>query len=346
VSTTPKFNWRTRDRHSLYLKCGFKEKKRAAAAQAPPLELPKSIIPATARRTGRPMFYGYGRVSTADQHCDTQQMLVESHYKALFAKDYDWGGFYADPDISGSVDIGARPAGTLLMELVEPRDAICVTTFDRLTRAVLGWATLQQRIDREELRLICMDMNADTKTAAGRFVLNVMACKAEFEREQISERVRNRFEALRRRNLYPTNKLVPWGYEVVSTPDLVTRTGAPYGVLTPFAPEQCVMRLITEWNERWGVSQPTIVQYLDRCDFRGRTGAQLGQEQVRRMIAAWKKIAGTADDRTIEHDFWRDGDNAPRPEVELANVGLKYKPTLGTGNHPSAFAARKAKRAN
>src|SRR5688572_18688250 len=100
---------RRRNSRNLYEKYGFAvEEARARAVEPPPLVLPTSIIPDPVVRNGRPIFFAYGRVSTADQICDTQKMQLEGHYKSFLADEYAWGEFFADPDISGSIDIGAR----------------------------------------------------------------------------------------------------------------------------------------------------------------------------------------------------------------------------------------------
>lgn len=313
-----------RTRQNLYEKYGFALAKQRAKAgvKPPPLVLPQSVIPNTAGRGRLPFCHAYGRVSTADQTCETQQMMMTRHYEFFLSKDYDWGGYYADPDVSGAIDIASRPAGALLMERLQFGDAVMVSTFDRLTRSLLHWATFRELLKEGRYRLIIMDMAVDSKTADGRFALDLLAAKAENEREKLSERIRNRNALDRARKLHPMTKPAPWGYEAIPTDTLVTHAGDPYGVLRPFLAEQVIMRMLYDWNAVHGVSQRTIIYYLHRRDFRCRNGSPMSVRVLADIFRRWEKIRGTADDVTNTHEFWKDGNNAPMPGPDLAEVGI------------------------
>ena len=84
-----------------------------------------------------------------------------------------------------------------LVEFVE-FDALLVAKLDRLGRNLLHLLTLMQQLDTLGIRVICVGDGLDTRTPAGRLMLQLLGVFAEFERERIRERsaegVRRRVE--------------------------------------------------------------------------------------------------------------------------------------------------------
>src|SRR5215472_10094537 len=69
-----------------------------------------------------------------------------------------------------------------------------VAKLDRLTRSVRDLADLLERFERRDVALMSVSESLDTRSAAGRLVMNVLMSVAQWEREAIGERTR---EALR-----------------------------------------------------------------------------------------------------------------------------------------------------
>jgi DNA invertase Pin-like site-specific DNA recombinase len=69
---------------------------------------------------------------------------------------------------------------------------------DRLGRSAGEVMTLVERAQREGWRLICLDAGLDTSTPAGELVAMALAMAARFEWRRISERQREKHDALRR----------------------------------------------------------------------------------------------------------------------------------------------------
>src|SRR5262245_9694699 len=82
-----------------------------------------------------------------------------------------------------------RPELTRLLSLVDARkvSTIIVAKLDRLTRSVRDLADLLERFERRGVTLMSVAESLDTKSAAGRLVLNVMMSMAQWEREAIGE---------------------------------------------------------------------------------------------------------------------------------------------------------------
>jgi DNA invertase Pin-like site-specific DNA recombinase len=75
-------------------------------------------------------------------------------------------------------------------------DGLLVVKLDRLTRSVADWQTLIEGYfgERGGKQLLSVNDSIDTRTAAGRLVLNILLSVAAWEREAIAERTK---EALR-----------------------------------------------------------------------------------------------------------------------------------------------------
>ncbi len=87
----------------------------------------------------------------------------------------------------------ARPGMARLLTLVDTGivDAIIIAKLDRLTRSVKDLAELLERFERKNVSLVSVAESLDTRTAAGRLVLNVMASVSQWERETIGERTKD-----------------------------------------------------------------------------------------------------------------------------------------------------------
>lgn len=106
------------------------------------------------------------------------------------------------------------PAFFRLLERVDARavDRIVVTRVDRLTRRLSDWVWLLAQLRKRNVAVsIVTGQMASTEIAADSFVFNIMASFAEYEREIVSERVRDAHAADRLRGLRSAGR-VPFGY--------------------------------------------------------------------------------------------------------------------------------------
>src|ERR1700722_4886303 len=102
---------------------------------------------------------------------------------------------YDDGCVSGgSLD---RPALRRLLADIERGlvDVVVVYKIDRLSRALLDFAKLIQIFDSNEVTFISVTQSFNTTTSMGRLTLNVLLSFAQFEREVIGERIRDKFAA-------------------------------------------------------------------------------------------------------------------------------------------------------
>jgi DNA invertase Pin-like site-specific DNA recombinase len=86
-----------------------------------------------------------------------------------------------------------RPGMERLLALVDSRaiDTVIIAKLDRLTRSVADLAELLKRFDKRGVSLVSVADSLDTRSAAGRLVLNIMVSVSQWEREAIGERTRD-----------------------------------------------------------------------------------------------------------------------------------------------------------
>ena len=122
---------------------------------------------------------------------------------------------YDDGGLSGaSLD---RPAlQQLLAEVRQGRvDVIVVYKVDRLTRSLADFAKLVETFDAHDVSFVSVTQSFNTTSSMGRLTLNVLLSFAQFEREVIGERVRDKIAASKRKGLWVGGP-VPFGYRSVA----------------------------------------------------------------------------------------------------------------------------------
>ena len=106
---------------------------------------------------------------------------------------------YDDAGFSGAtVD---RPAFQRLMADVEAGAVDCIVVYkiDRLSRSLMDFARVMEVLDRRGVSLVSVTQQFNTTTSMGRLTLNILFSFAQFEREIISERTRDKIASARRR---------------------------------------------------------------------------------------------------------------------------------------------------
>src|SRR5665648_416312 len=163
----------------------------------------------------------YTRVST-DQGLEQDFNSLDAQYEASQAyirsqahagwtplrMKYDDGGFSG-----GNTD---RPALQRLLEDVRAGkiDIIVVYKVDRLTRSLADFAKLVELFDAHDVSFVSVTQSFNTTSSMGRLTLNVLLSFAQFEREVIGERVRDKIAASKRKGIWVGGP-VPLGYRVI-----------------------------------------------------------------------------------------------------------------------------------
>src|SRR5258708_4928610 len=120
---------------------------------------------------------------------------------------YDDGGF-----TGGNMD---RPALKRHLADVEAGQIDCVVCYklDRLSRSLLDFARIIGILEKHHVAFVSITQQFNSATSMGRLVLNVLLSFAQFEREIISERTRDKIAATRRKGKW-TGGMPLLGYDV------------------------------------------------------------------------------------------------------------------------------------
>jgi site-specific DNA recombinase len=122
---------------------------------------------------------------------------------------------YDDGGVSGgTLD---RPALQRLLRDVEHGlvDVVVVYKIDRLSRSLSDFSKLVDLFDVHAVTFVSVTQSFNTTTSMGRLTLNILLSFAQFEREVIGERIRDKFAASRRKGMW-MGGTVPLGYRVES----------------------------------------------------------------------------------------------------------------------------------
>lgn len=139
--------------------------------------------------------------------CEAYVTSQKSEGWAAIRERYDDGGFSG-----GTLE---RPGLKRLIQDVEAGliDVIVVYKIDRLSRSLMDFAKLVEIFDRNHVTFVSVTQSFNTTTSMGRLTLNILLSFAQFEREVIGERIRDKVAASRKRGMWMGGH-VPLGYDV------------------------------------------------------------------------------------------------------------------------------------
>ena len=167
---------------------------------------------------------------------------------------YDDGGF-----TGGNME---RPGIQRLLDDIDAGkiDRVLVYKVDRITRSLLDFARMMETFDRHQVAFVSVTQSFDTSTSMGRLILNVLLSFAQFEREIIGERIRDKIAASRQRGKW-TGGTPILGYDVDRT------NGGPRLVINPEEASQ-VCQIFELYLEKGSLL--SVVAELERRDWRNK----------------------------------------------------------------------------
>lgn len=163
--------------------------------------------------TNKKIAVGYVRVSTDMQvteghsiEAQQNQILDYCRYHKL-----EFFRFYKDEGKSGKNM--ARDDLNLMLEELQPGYVVVAISISRISRSIKDILSIVDIIKSKGASLTLLDLNVDTSTPSGDFMLNVMASVSQFERLQTSQRVSDTLN-----NMSREGKLIVkprFGYKVI-----------------------------------------------------------------------------------------------------------------------------------
>jgi site-specific DNA recombinase len=139
--------------------------------------------------------------------CEAYAASQKAEGWLLLADHYDDGGFSG-----GTLQ---RPAlQRLIVDIEAGRvDVVVVYKIDRLSRSLMDFARLVEVFDRNNVTFVSVTQSFNTTTSMGRLTLNILLSFAQFEREVIGERIRDKFAASRKKGMW-MGGWAPLGYDI------------------------------------------------------------------------------------------------------------------------------------
>lgn len=92
-------------------------------------------------------------------------------------------------------------------------DIVVVYKIDRLSRSLCDFSELIKFFDKWNVSFCSVTQDINTSTSSGRMMLNILATFAQYEREVIAERIRDKFAASKKKGIW-MGGCVPLGYRV------------------------------------------------------------------------------------------------------------------------------------
>lgn len=147
---------------------------------------------------------------------DAQRESAENYIRSqqnqgwqLLPDKYDDGGF-----TGATID---RPALQKLIEDIKNKKIDCVIVYkvDRLSRSLLDFVKLLQFFEEHQIAFVSVTQHFNTNTSMGRLTLNILLSFAQFEREMISERTKDKMAAARMKGRWVGGRAA-LGYDVDS----------------------------------------------------------------------------------------------------------------------------------
>ncbi|WP_406650446.1 recombinase family protein [Aliisedimentitalea scapharcae] len=206
---------------------------------------------------------------------------------------YDDGGFSG-----GTLE---RPGLKQLLADIDDGliDVVVVYKIDRLSRSLMDFSKLVEIFDRNGVTFVSVTQSFNTTTSMGRLTLNILLSFAQFEREVIGERIRDKVAASRKRRIW-MGGYVPLGYDVQDRKLIVNDA------------EAASVRRIFERFVELG-SATVLARELRRDGFRNKQGTLIDKGYLYRLLnnrvyrgeAVHKGKAYPGEhDAIIDEDLW------------------------------------------
>jgi len=214
----------------------------------------------------------YCRVSTDEQASSGVSLQAQESKLRAYALAMDLELVRVESDAGVSAKTLDRPAlqRALASLSADEADALVVVKLDRLTRSVRDLADLLEQYFSADHGLISLGESVDTRTAAGRLVLNVMTSVAQWEREAIGERTSNALQHMKSQG--KRVGAVPYGWTLAADAKSLTKDEF----------EQTVIARARELRAT-GASLRAIANTLASQGMKTRSGRTFDPQQIARI---------------------------------------------------------------
>jgi site-specific DNA recombinase len=219
---------------------------------------------------------------------------------------------FVDEGVSGAK--ASRPALDALMTQVraDAIDVVVVAKLDRIGRSMRHLAALLGELDDRNVVLVSVAEAFDSSTPAGRLQRNMLGSFAEFEREQIRDRMSVGRDATIRQGKYVSTH-APYGYRIV------TSGRGRHLELDPAEAE--VLRLAIELFVNHRLTTGQVATELNSRGFKPRRAARWSGHGLRVLFRTADHVSGTWT--------WRH----PRHHYQGSSITMSVPPIVDTTTH-------------
>jgi site-specific DNA recombinase len=159
----------------------------------------------------------YVRVSTEQQA--TEGVSLEAQQEKINAwcllNDYQLVSVHVDAGLSGKRADNRPELQLALDQVTRVGGVLVVYSLSRLARSTKDTIAISERLEKAGADLVSLSEKIDTTTAAGRMVFRMLAVLAEFERDQLSERVTMAMDHKRRKSERISGR-IPYGFTLAA----------------------------------------------------------------------------------------------------------------------------------
>lgn len=222
----------------------------------------------------------YVRVSTEEQAKEGVSLEAQEHRIRAYCelRGLVLGDVIIDAGVSAGKPLASRDGGAKLLGLVKGKKvtAVIALKLDRLFRNAVDCLMVAEGWDRAGVALHLVDLGGqaiDTSSAAGKFLLTIMAAVAEMERNQVRERTSMAMQQLAANGRYTGGK-ARYGFKAKAD-----------GFLGADDTEHTIVSRVRDAHAN-GDSLRKIVRDLEAEGVRSRSGKPLALTQVARIARA------------------------------------------------------------
>lgn len=200
--------------------------------------------------------------SSLDAQRDSAEAYIRSQESlgwVCLPEIYDDGGYSG-----GNMD---RPALNRLLSDIKAGliDCVIVYKVDRLSRSLHDFGKIVELFDKYDVSFVSVTQHFNTTNSMGRLTLNILLSFAQFEREMISERTRDKMAATRKRGKWTGGRPV-LGYDLLDTKLVINELESERirEIFTMYLERRSLLSVAKELNsrgwttKRWTTKKNTI----------------------------------------------------------------------------------------
>jgi site-specific DNA recombinase len=254
--------------------------------------------------------------------CEQYVFSQKSEGWLLSADHYDDGGY------SGGTT--KRPALQRLLVDIESNKIDCVVVYkiDRLSRSLVDFTKMVDLFDQHNVTFVSITQSFNTTSSMGRLTLNILLSFAQFEREILQERIKDKFAASRKRGMWMGGH-PPLGYDIQSRALIVNKSEAAHirYIFQQYAECGSITQVLQDLADR-GISNKTWTTDAGKL----RQGKQFNKTSLNRVLRNRVYIG-----EAVHHDKSYPGQHKAIIEIELWDC---VQETITLNNRPNSTIPR------